>query len=95
MDGYEAVRTVKEWQLAQGLRPVPFLGVSANSRPEQIQKMLDAGMDNTIRKPAGRQDILDVVRNMLLSASSQAKDVQIDTGLQVGKKRVRSLEVVV
>lgn len=70
MNGYDAVRLVKEWQQLHNRRVVPFLGVSANSRPEQVQKMLDAGMDQTIRKPASRKDILDIVRSMLAQPAS-------------------------
>lgn len=65
MNGYEAVQQVKEWQRSQGVRPIRFLAVSANARPEQVKKMLDAGMDQTIRKPFGRDDILKVVAQML------------------------------
>lgn len=66
MNGYEAVQKVKAWQKEVGQREVPFLAVSANSRPEQVRKMLDAGMNNTIRKPFGRSDILTTVKSMLL-----------------------------
>lgn len=69
MNGYQAVRQVKEWQRSQGMQPIQFLAVSANARPEQVQKMLDAGMDNTIGKPFGRQEILSVVKQMLDSKS--------------------------
>lgn len=67
MNGYEAVQQVKQWLRSQGRTPVPFLAVSANARPEQVQRMLDAGYDNTIRKPFGRLDIHRAVVSMLQS----------------------------
>lgn len=65
MNGYEAVKEVKNWQVANATKPIPFLAVSANCRPEQVKLMLDAGMDDAIKKPFGRKEILGAVARML------------------------------
>lgn len=65
MSGYEAVAKVKSWAKQTGRRPLPFLAVSANSRPEQVKMMLDAGMDDTIAKPVNRTELLAAIDRVL------------------------------
>lgn len=65
MDGLETVRQVKQYQRTNGQRVTPFASVSANARPEQVAMQLEAGMDYTISKPFGFEDLVRRVKAML------------------------------
>jgi two-component system, sensor histidine kinase and response regulator len=60
MDGYEATRALRASQNG-GSRCV-IIALTANSRPEDKAKCLDAGMDDFISKPL----LMDVLKSTLL-----------------------------
>jgi signal transduction histidine kinase len=51
MNGIEATRAIRRWEVANNRRPIPILAVTANILPEQVEEYLNAGMTGVISKP--------------------------------------------
>jgi two-component system, NarL family, sensor histidine kinase EvgS len=53
VSGYELARRVREAEKAKpfGTQPLPILGITANTAPEDLRQCRDAGMDDCLVKP--------------------------------------------
>ncbi len=51
IDGFEATRIIRRWELINGVRPVPIIAVTANSTEEDRLDCLQAGMNDYLSKP--------------------------------------------
>lgn len=51
MDGLECTRRIRLFELAQGVRRVPIIGVSGNALSDHIDAAMAAGMDGYVSKP--------------------------------------------
>ena len=69
MDGYEATRSIRELERAQG-RHIPIIALTANAMVAERQKCLDAGMDDHIAKPFKRDDLVSALIRWLDEAQS-------------------------
>jgi CheY-like chemotaxis protein len=58
MDGLEATA----WIRVNGRTHTPIIGLTANAMGGERKRCLDAGMDDYMSKPAGADDLLDVIR---------------------------------
>ncbi|MCL1814536.1 MAG: response regulator [Treponema sp.] len=71
MDGYEAARRIRAFeaehsvQLSERPKGVPIIAMTANVFREDIQKCLEAGMNNHVGKPLNFEDVLDKLRTYL------------------------------
>jgi signal transduction histidine kinase/CheY-like chemotaxis protein len=72
MDGYEATRQIREIEAGlrtklQSERPksVPIVAMTANVFREDIEKCLEAGMDNHLGKPLNFNEVLNRLRSYL------------------------------
>ncbi|MDR2398779.1 MAG: response regulator, partial [Spirochaetaceae bacterium] len=61
MDGYEAVRCIRALGTPQA-RQIPIVAMTANVFQEDIDKCLEAGMDDHLGKPLDREEILAKLR---------------------------------
>ncbi|WP_174147240.1 ATP-binding protein [Leisingera sp. ANG59] len=57
MDGLEATRAIRAAEQEQGLKPVPVIGLSANTMSEQREEGLSAGMNDYLSKPVNKAAI--------------------------------------
>lgn len=60
MDGYEATRTIREWEQEQGLSTVPIIALTADALPGTESACREAGMNDYLAKPV-RKDKLRTV----------------------------------
>ncbi len=51
MDGYEATRRIRAWEVSQGRVPTPILALTANAFAENREESLQAGMNDFMGKP--------------------------------------------
>lgn len=52
LDGIGCTRAIRQFENDGQIKShIPIIAVSANARPEQIQEMMEAGMDESISKP--------------------------------------------
>jgi len=65
MGGIECTMRIRQLEGAGYLKGhLPIIAVSANSRAEQVQKMLDSGMDGAIAKPFKKSELLTKIRTL-------------------------------
>ena len=65
MDGLAATRFMRAREAAQGLRRQPILALTANARREDLEECLAAGMDGHLSKPFDRQDLDEVIQQLM------------------------------
>jgi CheY-like chemotaxis protein len=61
MDGYEATRTIREWEVSEGLPRTPILALSAHAMEEAFEKSLEAGCDVHLTKPISKAVLLQAI----------------------------------
>jgi CheY-like chemotaxis protein len=68
MDGYEATRHIREFEAelkkknSDLYKKIPIIAMTANVFQEDIEKCLQAGMDNHIGKPLDFDQLLEKLR---------------------------------
>lgn len=61
MDGYTAVRLIRDWERETGRDPLPIIALTANALKEDHQRSLDAGCTDHLTKPIHKVKLLEVV----------------------------------
>jgi CheY-like chemotaxis protein len=61
MDGYEATRTIREWEVSERLPRTPILALSAHAMEEAFEKSLEAGCDVHLTKPISKAVLLQAI----------------------------------
>ncbi len=61
MDGFEAVRRIRDQTLQQGIARIPIIALTADAESSTQQRALDAGMDDIIVKPLNPKYLREVV----------------------------------
>ena len=69
MDGYEAARRIRASDVPHG-RTVPIIAMTANAFREDIERCLDAGMNDHLSKPVSVDKMMSAIGRYLLSAPS-------------------------
>ena len=65
MDGYEATRAIRQWEIQHEHPRIPIVALTANALQGDREKCLDAGMDEHLGKPittAQLKSVLDKIR---------------------------------
>jgi len=68
MDGFEAVRRMREHEGEQGLRRTPVVALTANALDGDREHSLAAGMDDHLAKPFKDEELRAVLRRLLVPA---------------------------
>ena len=63
-DGLAATRAIREWETAQGRKPVPIVALTAAAFEEDIARSMEAGCNAHISKPVKKRVILKAIRDM-------------------------------
>lgn len=71
MDGLTAVEQMRLWEKREGRAPVPILALTANTEPADLQRCLDAGFTETLRKPFAREELHAVLARLLGAAPAE------------------------
>ena len=64
MNGYEATKAIRKLADLK-LSKIPIVAMTANAFSEDIQQVLDAGMDGHIAKPINIPDMVATLRKCL------------------------------
>ena len=67
MDGFTAVRRVRQWERENSLRHTPIIALTASTFDETVRKAIEAGCDSHLGKPLKRSTLLRVIRETTLS----------------------------
>jgi len=65
MDGYEATRIIRALDIPKA-KTVPIIAMTANVFREDVDRCLEAGMNNHIKKPIDLNDMLGLLRHYIL-----------------------------
>jgi hemerythrin len=73
MDGYEATRFIRSMGTPKG-RSIPIVAMTANVFREDIEKCLEAGMNDHVGKPLNLDEVMQKMRRYLQSDEDSAPD---------------------
>ena len=62
-DGFETTRALRQMEEKAGVDPCPILAFSAMVLPDERQKALDAGMNESLHKPIRKAELLAAVQH--------------------------------
>jgi len=62
MDGYEATKTIRAWELGHDLPRTPIIALTALALKEEGEKILKAGCSAHMTKPVKKQTLLEVLQ---------------------------------
>jgi PAS domain S-box-containing protein len=68
MDGYEATRQIRQWELSRGRRATPILALTAYALEEEIRKSYEAGCVGHLTKPVSKSALIEAIK-------AHAKDI--------------------
>lgn len=74
MDGYAALRAIKQWEREQHLAPTPVIALTAAAFPEHVRKAQEAGFQMHLSKPIKKATLLDALK--MVAAKADDKDSQ-------------------
>lgn len=67
MDGFEATRKIREWELQNNAGHIPIVALTANAQSEDRIKCLAVGMDDYLSKPVNLAALRDMLTRVLAS----------------------------
>jgi two-component system sensor histidine kinase/response regulator len=62
MDGFSAVRRIRQWEQENGARRTPIIALTASAFDETVRKAVEAGCDSHLGKPLRRATLMRVIR---------------------------------
>lgn len=65
MDGFEATRQIRAYEVSTGLEKTPIIALTASVVDDDIQRCFDSGMDAYIPKPVKKEKLLHQIENMI------------------------------
>jgi two-component system, sensor histidine kinase and response regulator len=72
MDGYQACREIRRWELDTGRARVPIVAMTANAMQGDRERCLEAGMDDYVSKPVKRQTLEAALARWLATDAAPA-----------------------
>lgn len=61
MNGISATRTIREWEQAEDLDPVPIIALTSHDQKEKLVETLDAGCTAHLIKPLTKEAMLQTI----------------------------------
>lgn len=80
MDGLALTRAIRQEELAQGRKRMPVIGVTAAAEVDDVQKCLDAGMDEVLPKPIELQRLRETLKRWQLGADVNERGTPVAQG---------------
>lgn len=72
MDGYEATRKLRQWELTIKRPPIPVIALTAHAMQEHQEKAFAAGMNAHVAKPVEMAVLRDVLAHYLLDHANSS-----------------------
>ncbi len=67
LDGYGAVRKIREWERTNGRRPTPIAALTASALQEDVQRTIEAGCSSHMSKPIKKSRLLQAIVDLTRS----------------------------
>ncbi|MBF0272317.1 MAG: response regulator [Magnetococcales bacterium] len=65
MDGYTAIRQIRQWEREQGRSPLPIIALSAHAMNGEEERCRDAGGSLYLSKPIGKRALLEALQGVV------------------------------
>jgi len=65
MDGYEAIRRIRQWEEAHRRLRTPIIAFTASSFEEDVARALESGADLHVAKPVKRDALAAAIRSLV------------------------------
>jgi CheY-like chemotaxis protein len=75
MDGYEATRTIRAMNIPKA-KNIPIIAMTANAFKEDIDRCLEAGMNDHLAKPIDEKSVLEKISRYSGRINSSSKPKQ-------------------
>ena len=72
MDGYEAMRRIRQWEQARGLARTPIIAFTASSFEEDVQRAIESGADLHVSKPVKKEALAAAIKSLIRNDSDQS-----------------------
>jgi PAS domain S-box-containing protein len=79
MDGYDATRMIRRWEIEQKLRPTPILALTASALVHDVRNCLEAGCSGHIAKPVRKQTLLRAIEQISTRTVSLSNENIVST----------------
>jgi len=66
MNGYEATKSIRDYEIENNLTPVKIVAMTANAMKEDVEQCLSSGMDEYLSKPFRRDDMFRIIERLNL-----------------------------
>lgn len=65
MDGYEATQRIRTWEMANNIKPIPIIALTAHALTEDSEKIKAAGCNFHLTKPIRKKRLLDTINQFI------------------------------
>lgn len=65
MDGYEAIRRIRQWEESHGLVRTPIIAFTGSSFEEDVQRAMDSGADLHVSKPVHKDALASAIKSLI------------------------------
>jgi CheY-like chemotaxis protein len=65
MDGYEAMRRIRQWEQSRGLARTPIIAFTASSFEEDVQLAIQNGADLHVAKPVKKEALAAAIKSLI------------------------------
>jgi two-component system, sensor histidine kinase and response regulator len=66
MNGYEATRSIRDYEAENNLTPMKIVAMTANAMKEDVEECFNSGMDEYLSKPFRRDDVFKIIERLNL-----------------------------
>ena len=66
MNGYEATKSIRDYEAENNLTPMKIVAMTANAMKEDVEQCLSSGMDEYLSKPFRRDDMFKIIEKLNL-----------------------------
>jgi len=73
MDGYTAVRKIRQWEYQQGRTLTPIAALTASATQDDVRRSAEAGCTTHVSKPIKKVHLLDTIRTLTHSPGELAQ----------------------
>lgn len=73
MDGYEAIRRIRQWEQSRGVARTPIIAFTASSFEEDIRLAIESGADLHVAKPVKKEALAAAILSLLPEGAEQSE----------------------
>lgn len=90
MDGVEATKQIKQWEVENGMKHIPIVAVTANALKGDRERFMSQGLDEYCTKPI-KKEILGDMLNLFISDKISSGDKPVATKQKIKKSVIKKV----